>query len=49
MRGNTGHGYDPIFQPEGSDLTFAEMTPAAKNAISHRAKAFEKLLATCFT
>ena len=30
MRGNTGHGYDPIFQPEGSDLTFAEMTPAAK-------------------
>lgn len=49
MRGATGHGYDPIFQPEGSEMTFAEMTPSAKNAISHRAKAFEKLISACFT
>ena len=43
-RGSKGFGYDPIFVAEGMDLTFAEMEPAAKHAISHRAKAFEKLL-----
>ncbi|WP_120500018.1 non-canonical purine NTP pyrophosphatase [Roseovarius sp. EL26] len=48
MRGKLGHGYDPIFQPDGSDLTFAEMNAAAKNLISHRARAFEKLVANCF-
>lgn len=49
MRGDNGHGYDPIFQPDGSAVTFAEMTDAEKNAISHRAQAFEKLIAGCFT
>lgn len=49
MRGDNGHGYDPIFQPHGSALTFAEMTDAAKNAISHRGQAFEKLITGCFT
>ena len=38
-RGRGGFGYDPIFQPEGHDLTFAEMDDAAKNAISHRGRA----------
>tara|TARA_R110002096_G_scaffold24713_20_gene77818 strand:+ start:3885 stop:4493 length:609 start_codon:yes stop_codon:yes gene_type:complete len=49
VRGTTGHGYDPIFQPEGFEVTFAEMSRHAKNATSHRARAFEKLLANCFT
>jgi len=43
-RGTGGFGYNPIFVPEGSDLTFAEM-PDAKKAISHRAMAFEKMMA----
>lgn len=47
MRGKTGHGYDPMFQPEGFDITFAEMDPAKKNEISHRADAFNKLI-SCF-
>ena len=47
MRGARGHGYDPMFQPEGHDITFAEMDPAEKNRISHRADAFRKLVA-CF-
>ena len=42
MRGKKGHGYDPIFVPEGHDITCAEMNAAGKNAISHRAKAVEK-------
>lgn len=42
-RGRHGHGYDPIFVPEGHDRTFAEMAPDEKNAISHRADAFRKL------
>ena len=42
-RGNEGFGYDPIFVPEGETRTFAEMTLAEKNIISHRAMAFEKL------
>lgn len=44
MRGEHGHGYDPIFQPNGYDITFAEMDPAEKNKISHRAAAFAKLV-----
>ncbi len=48
MRGKLGHGYDPMFQPDGHDITFAEMDADAKNAISHRADAFKKLLARCF-
>ena len=48
-RGDNGHGYDPIFQPSGQQLTFAEMTEDAKNAISHRGKAFAKLIAGCLS
>ncbi len=48
MRGNQGHGYDPIFQPDGFDLTFGEMDRWQKNEISHRADAFRKLVAGCF-
>jgi len=48
-RGNRGFGYDPIFVPEGHDITFGEMDPAKKHAISHRAVAFRQLLADCFT
>jgi XTP/dITP diphosphohydrolase len=44
-RGDRGFGYDPIFVPEGHELTFGEMDPEAKDAMSHRAKAFEKLKA----
>jgi XTP/dITP diphosphohydrolase len=44
MRGDQGHGYDPIFQPEGYDTTFGEMDRWEKNKISHRAKAFEQLV-----
>ena len=43
MRGDLGHGYDPIFQPVGFDITFGEMDRWEKNKISHRANAFEKL------
>ncbi len=49
LRGALGHGYDPMFLPEGHDLTFAEMGPAEKNAISHRAKALSALVAARFT
>jgi XTP/dITP diphosphohydrolase len=42
--GSGGFGYDPIFQPEGYDITFAEMSMEEKNHISHRARAMEKLL-----
>lgn len=45
MRGTRGFGYDPIFTPLGHDLTFGEMDPAAKDAMSHRALAFAKLRA----
>ncbi|GGW25367.1 non-canonical purine NTP pyrophosphatase [Gemmobacter lanyuensis] len=48
-RGDQGHGYDPIFQPEGFDITFGEMDRWKKNEISHRADAFRKLVAGCFT
>ena len=44
-RGDGGHGYDPIFRPEGSDKTFAEMADVEKDAISHRARAFARLKA----
>ena len=44
-RGTRGFGYDPIFVPEDHDITFGEMDPAAKDAMSHRARAFAKLKA----
>lgn len=49
MRGDQGHGYDPIFQPDGYSVTFGEMDRWQKNRISHRADAFRKLIAGCFT
>jgi XTP/dITP diphosphohydrolase len=42
-RGSGGFGYDPIFQPDGFEQTTAEMTPEAKDAISHRGRAFRAL------
>ncbi|WP_425040077.1 RdgB/HAM1 family non-canonical purine NTP pyrophosphatase [Primorskyibacter sp. S187A] len=48
MRGDQGHGYDPIFMPEGYDVTFGEMDRWEKNKISHRADAFRKLVNDCF-
>ena len=45
MRGENGFGYDSVFLPLGGDLTFGEMTPQAKHAISHRADAFAQLVA----
>jgi len=47
-RGDRGFGYDPVFVADGMDVTFAEMAPAEKHAISHRADAFAKLVAACF-
>lgn len=41
--GSEGFGYDPLFIPEGSAKTFAEMTPDEKNALSHRGRAVRKL------
>lgn len=43
-KGSSGFGYDPVFRPEGLDVTFAEMDSDAKNAISHRGRAMKKLL-----
>ncbi|MDX8353152.1 RdgB/HAM1 family non-canonical purine NTP pyrophosphatase [Cognatiyoonia sp. IB215182] len=48
MRGDQGHGYDPIFQPDGYDITFGEMDRWEKNKISHRGRAVAKLIAGCF-
>jgi len=47
-RGTKGFGYDPIFQPDGHKISFGEMNPDAKHAISHRADAFAQLLSRCF-
>lgn len=47
-RGNRGFGYDPIFVPTGHSQTFGEMEPAAKDAMSHRARAFDQLKAALF-
>jgi len=46
-RGDRGFGYDPIFLPQGESVTFGEMEPARKHAMSHRARAFARLVAAC--
>ncbi len=48
VRGREGHGYDPMFEPAGQGLTFAEMDPGEKNRISHRSRAFARLVEACF-
>lgn len=48
MRGEQGHGYDPMFQPNGYEITCGEMDRWEKNKISHRADAFAKLVKGCF-
>jgi XTP/dITP diphosphohydrolase len=47
-RGQRGFGYDPVFQPIGHTITFGEMEPSAKHAMSHRADAFAKLVEAIF-
>lgn len=47
-KGDKGFGYDPVFQPDGFDITFGEMEPAKKHRMSHRALAFEQLIDACF-
>jgi XTP/dITP diphosphohydrolase len=47
-RGTMGFGYDPVFVPQGRDMTFAELNPQEKHRISHRADAFAKLVAEQF-
>jgi len=46
-RGTRGFGYDPMFVAEGMTATFGEIAPEAKHAVSHRARAFERLVAAC--
>jgi XTP/dITP diphosphohydrolase len=46
-RGDRGFGYDPMFVPEGGSATFGEIEPAEKHTISHRARAFAKLVEDC--
>ena len=47
-RGDQGFGYDPMFIPSGGTLTFGELDPVEKHQISHRARAFAKLVEHCF-
>lgn len=47
-RGENGFGYDPVFQCDDHDITFGEMDPDAKHAISHRANAFAKIIKAQF-
>ena len=47
-RGDRGFGYDPMFVPDGGAQNFGEMEASAKEAVSHRTLAFEKLVAMCF-
>ena len=46
-RGSFGFGYDPMFLPNGANLTFGEMAAEAKHAVSHRARAFAQVVAAC--
>ena len=47
-RGVEGHGYDPIFMPDGHDVTLGEMSPEMKNSLSHRARAVERMIRGSF-
>jgi non-canonical purine NTP pyrophosphatase (RdgB/HAM1 family) len=47
-RGDNGFGYDPMFVPAGAQMTFGEMDPESKHAVSHRARAFAQVLTSCF-
>lgn len=47
-RGARGHGYDPVFVPDGESISFGEMSHAKKNSLSHRARALEQLLKDLF-
>lgn len=47
-RGTHGFGYDPVFVPDGYDVTFGEMAPDVKHRLSHRARAFAELVGACF-
>ncbi len=47
-RGTGGFGYDPMFQPEGCSETFGEMSASEKRSLSHRARAFDRLIVQCF-
>jgi XTP/dITP diphosphohydrolase len=47
-RGEHGFGYDPMFLPEGATETFGEMAPDAKHRVSHRARAFDQVMKSCF-
>lgn len=47
-RGENGFGYDPVFTPDGKDMTFAEMKAEDKLAINHRSDAFRQLIDACF-
>ncbi|UWQ45625.1 RdgB/HAM1 family non-canonical purine NTP pyrophosphatase [Leisingera aquaemixtae] len=49
VRGGHGFGYDPMFQPDGYEITCAEMDPAEKNKISHRGKALAQFVQGCFS
>ena len=48
LKGENGFGYDPMFMAQEHYITFGEMEPAEKHAISHRARAFKKLIDACF-
>jgi len=48
IRGEHGFGYDPMFQPDGYDITCAQMDPAEKNRISHRGRAVAQFIQGCF-
>ena len=45
-RGEFGHGYDPVFIPDGFEVTAAELPPEVKNSMSHRAMALQQLIAS---
>ena len=47
MRGAQGHGYDPMFQPVGRDITLGQMPLEEKNRISHRAEAVRRFASAC--